>query len=82
MVVKFARQIFVDFSPRSSNFLPPFRQQLGESVQLLQQLGRPAEQLYASYLAHAAARLAGPLAELEEQVAVLTSPGKRSIYWF
>jgi hypothetical protein len=51
-------------------------------VQLLQQLGRPAEQLYASYLAHAAARLAGPLAELEEQVSVLTSPGKRRIYWF
>ena len=52
------------------------REQLAEAVQLLQQLGRPAEQLYNSYLAHVATKLVGLLAELEEQVTVLTSPGK------
>jgi hypothetical protein len=51
------------------------REQLAEAVQLLQQLGRPADQLYDSYLAHAANKLASLLAELEEQVTVLTSPG-------
>ena len=52
------------------------REQLAEAVQLLQQLGRPPEQLYSSYLSHAATKLVGLLAELEEQVTVLTSPGK------
>ncbi|XP_023319685.1 vacuolar protein sorting-associated protein 51 homolog [Eurytemora carolleeae] len=49
-------------------------EQLSEAVQLLQQLGSPADSLVDSYLAHEAVKLTSSLAELENQITMITNP--------
>jgi hypothetical protein len=54
-------------------------EQLSEAVQLLQQLGSPADSLVDSYLEHEAGKLNSALVELEEQINLISNPDKSQV---
>ena len=54
--------------------------ELGEAVELLQQLGSPTDTLVDSYLKHETVRLTKSLEEMQQQIRLITDPDSNQVY--